>query len=1543
MSRPLPAALLLALALVWIAPIAGASEPVEQSVAVLPPRASEMLSSVDRGIQEWLVTRSAAAGLSPLQRGVVAAAVERVRGELERSGASGDEVLLGTHAAALARESGAALLLFSDLRYDSGQIDVRLRLHEGEGGAVVAGSRVEGKLGELGSLLQEAMDSVITVAGLSPGKPGAAEPRLSELGRYERAVRRIEAGELATGWRELSGMESATAVSLRNEIRAIGNLDSTPISERSRLASASGTQDKSWLHVRRAMVEGDDPEMMLAGADAAMAREDPQLAKKLYGEALAIDPDHRDAHIGMARAAAEAGEIEAARPALERAIALDPSDPEPYEMLGSLSGVEPEERAGHLLAAGEIRSQRLEIEPAERNYQQAGDLEPSVVGRAQQNVAAFNERMGRYENALLSYEDAVAVGEPDPDLMAGLGRSRERMGDLEGAEEAYSAALAMDDTHAASLHGMGSVMNQTGRPGEAIPLLEKAVASRDEMGKARQDLATAYHSAGDPDAALATLTTGDVQGPERADLLRQAAEIQQEEGRLDEARITLEEAKSIEPFDPPIHAALVEVYEAQGDPDAAKRERMRLASLQGRAIAPTSHADGPLSRKAGPAVGTPKDFERLFASFPVENPESRKEIRKVAYLGLRSQQDGEALARRLLSPFAVDLAALDEAILNGIFTRYEAQPPPDPWPEVAVGATERLIEFGTAREDIALVNDELGVDAAFVVELERQSDPTGSLVDERYVLRVRMVAGKRPEKVVIRANELTFPAAPPFRIWNLLALVPLALVLALLSYPFVRGWGTVVVELDWDQGPDTKGFFSIEISKRPGRVKPQREQAGKSKAYRYQKKTSPFKRGAANMVGRETTFRFIPAGQRYVTVHGLLLDELSRDVIGNYLEERRVKIPRGRPERVSFDFTRRDASLEVRVVLPEGAETTEMPQLPVALRGRPDTLRYMRDGSTLFRVGDGQHGVLVAESDRVHDVDVLVSDHRSALVTITLGSDDTAAFTGCPAAVEPYVQGNVAEASRALDRAGQTEIANLLRARFHEERGEAEEAARYYQAAGHTTQAAEVAADVVDPELSASRFEEAGDFGRAAEKYQEAGDVLKAAEALEASYDYEGAIEAYRKAGADGKVIELLEKTGGYYEAGQLAAAGGDEERAIQLLQLVDLRDPDYSQACMILARIFMGREEWDLAVHKAEEAIQATGEGASLQLHEQLARALDRSGRTQEAITTWETIRKRDAQYPEAAQQLEYLRQRLADAGTRADPEAATHIGGASDATDAMPGAGGGAVPAAAEERYEILGELGRGGMGIVFKAKDTRLGRVVALKRLPDNLRDHPTAVQLFLREARAAAALNHPNIVTLFDADQSSDGNYYLTMEMLEGLPLDQILERRTRLGARDTLRLATQISTGLQFAHEKGVIHRDIKTSNLFFTQDKVVKIMDFGLAKMTEEVRRAATVIGGTPYYMAPEQSEGKGVDHRADLYAFGVTLFELLTGSVPFKEGDVAYHHRHTPPPDPRELVPDLPAPVAELVLRLMEKKPEDRFAATAELSARLAELIRAV
>ncbi|HSJ73036.1 MAG TPA: protein kinase, partial [Miltoncostaeaceae bacterium] len=270
---------------------------------------------------------------------------------------------------------------------------------------------------------------------------------------------------------------------------------------------------------------------------------------------------------------------------------------------------------------------------------------------------------------------------------------------------------------------------------------------------------------------------------------------------------------------------------------------------------------------------------------------------------------------------------------------------------------------------------------------------------------------------------------------------------------------------------------------------------------------------------------------------------------------------------------------------------------------------------------------------------------------------------------------------------------------------------------------------------------------------------------------------------------------------------------------------------------------------------------------------------------------------------------------------EAAVADALAGDAARPTPFPGGG--------RYELLAEIGRGGMGVVYQARDKRLDRIVALKRLPENLQAHPRAVQLLLREARSAARLNHPHIVTVYDVDHE-DGGYFLTMEFLEGHPLSTLLHRRGRFAPAEATWLARQAAAGLAYAHERRIVHRDVKTANLFLTRDRVLKIMDFGLAKVIEAVRRRATRIGGTPDYMAPEQTLGLEVDGRADLYALGVTLYELLTGTVPFEDGDTMRHHRETPPPDPRERAPETPADLAALVLQLLAKKPDERPATAA-------------
>jgi tRNA A-37 threonylcarbamoyl transferase component Bud32 len=431
------------------------------------------------------------------------------------------------------------------------------------------------------------------------------------------------------------------------------------------------------------------------------------------------------------------------------------------------------------------------------------------------------------------------------------------------------------------------------------------------------------------------------------------------------------------------------------------------------------------------------------------------------------------------------------------------------------------------------------------------------------------------------------------------------------------------------------------------------------------------------------------------------------------------------------------------------------------------------------------------------------------------------------------------------------------------------------------------------------------------------GQYSKAGEAYERANRFDTAVDCYREAEDISRWTAALDRRGLPLEAAQVAVDHDDWERAIRSLQQVAHSDPNFGTAGHLLVDAYQRVGHIDLALNKIEELVNAEGiDAAPLESCDRLARLLEENGQFERSINALEALHRRSAEYPNVSTRIESLKK-------RANEEATT--GAISGANNAF-GEG---------SRYEILAELGRGGMGVVSRARDLRLGRVVALKRLPDNLRNHPKAVQLFLREARSAAALNHPNIVTIYDVGQQ-DGTLYITMELLEGTPLQEILKSRGRLTVRDTARLGIQIAKGLQYAHEHQIIHRDIKTGNLFFTSTKKVKIMDFGLAKMVQEVRRGATVIGGTPYYMAPEQSLGDAVDHRADLYALGITLFELATGCVPFTEGDIAYHHRHTPPPDPREMIEDIPAELAELILHLIAKDPDDRCQSAQEVSERL-------
>ena len=249
----------------------------------------------------------------------------------------------------------------------------------------------------------------------------------------------------------------------------------------------------------------------------------------------------------------------------------------------------------------------------------------------------------------------------------------------------------------------------------------------------------------------------------------------------------------------------------------------------------------------------------------------------------------------------------------------------------------------------------------------------------------------------------------------------------------------------------------------------------------------------------------------------------------------------------------------------------------------------------------------------------------------------------------------------------------------------------------------------------------------------------------------------------------------------------------------------------------------------------------------------------------------------------------------------------------------------------YRVLAEIGRGGMGVVYKAEDPRLGRHIALKFLPPYLTANDKAKQRFLAEARAASHLDHPNICTIHDIGETSDGRMFFAMAYYEGQTLEQLVKAGP-LPVGPALSIVTQVARGLQHAHDAAVVHRDIKPSNILVCHSGEVKVLDFGLAK-----RQLASVSDpetrvGTVSYMSPEQAVGEEIDARSDLWSLGVTLYEMLSGRKPFLgryEPAVLYEVVHEEPPP---LPSDLPEQVTKLVGKLMAKRREDRFASASEL-----------
>ena len=600
--------------------------------------------------------------------------------------------------------------------------------------------------------------------------------------------------------------------------------------------------------------------------------------------------------------------------------------------------------------------------------------------------------------------------------------------------------------------------------------------------------------------------------------------------------------------------------------------------------------------------------------------------------------------------------------------------------------------------------------------------------------------------------------------------------------------------------------------------------------------------------------------------------------------------------------------------------------------------RLRESGKIYLRIGDHKKAADIFSSLKDHETAancyLKAGDKKAAAAEYRKGGfQETAAATLMQAgelaeAAKAFLAGKqYQKAAAVLNQLGQKKKAAAIMGAFYANAGDHVNAAKSYYMAGKLKEAADAFSRAALHDKAAKIYEKVGEFRLAAKARLQAGDIEIAAEHLERVGDSAAAIRLFEAAGKWNKVVECHKRDKNWLSLGNIMMRLQKYDLAIEFFKRLTPLDEGYMEAAMSMASILEGQGDEEGAKQKYNEILEFRGLSVSNapalfalctlcektgtpEVPLQYLRQFKASGPVGEKAENW---KNRLEQMVITSAQTMALSMEVADEDV---------IRTSDNVEVAMPQKTG------LSDRYEVVDKIGQGGHGVIYKAFDKILGREVVLKFLFRNQVPSEMARRYFLREAKTTASLNHPNIVTLYDMGQIGD-NLFIAMEFIDGGTLEEkILPTEQLTDFTELMNLIEQLCAALQYAHDKTIIHRDIKPGNVMLTgPDRMtLKLMDFGLAKALDENPHKTLIVCGTPLYMSPEQILGDFVDHISDIYSLGVLVFQLFTGKTPFPTANILAHHQFSPPPHPTTVNKHVPLKAGDVILAALEKKREMRY-----------------